>query len=70
MEEAVQLLKVDGKIYNCTLYQLNTCSIVTRRIRGSEKVEGIVAIKHGTSLIYNEDQSYYKNSLTIQSLDG
>ena len=70
MEEAVQLLKVDGKIMNCTLYLLNTCSIVTRRIRGSEKLEGMVPIKHGTSLIYNEDQSYYRNSLTIQSLDG
>ena len=33
-------------------------------------MEGIVPIKHGTSLIYNEDQTYYRNSLTIQSLDG
>ena len=53
MEETVQILKADGKIINGALYLLNSSVIVTRKVRGNERVEEIVPIKHGTGVIYN-----------------
>ena len=49
----------------------NRCSSINGYSNNyKERLEVIVPIKHGTSLLVGENMSVYKNALTIQSVEG